>query len=161
MTEDFDNHSDQEKELVKRFEDSLSANLNLFFGEEELEDIIRYYHDHFKYRKALKTSEWALSKFPFSIEIKLLMAQSHIFLDEVEEGLEILENLNNISPNNEDIVLTLANAMSILDQNSDAIQLLQNFIPLAEDKAEVFYLLGNFYRIENKTGRPLNALKRP
>ena len=73
MTGDFDNQSDQEKELVKRFENSLSANLDLFFGEEELEDIIRYYHEHFKYRKALKTSQLAISKFPFSIEIKLLM----------------------------------------------------------------------------------------
>ncbi len=101
MIGDFDNNWDEEKELVQRFENSLKSNLDLYFEEEELEDIIRFYFEQQKFKKAYKASKIALIRFPFSIEIKLLMAQSLIFNDELEEGLDLLENINNLSPNNE------------------------------------------------------------
>ena len=96
MTGDFENEWNNDKELVERFENSLKANLDLYFEEEELEDIIRFYFENQKFLKALRASTHALEKFPFSIEIKLLRAQCLIFNDELEEGLELLENINNI-----------------------------------------------------------------
>jgi len=110
MTGDHDHDWEEDKKLVERFEDSLKSNLDLYFEEEELEDIIRFYFDQQKFLKALRASEYALEKFPFSVEIRLQKAQCLIFNDELEEGLGILEHLNNLSPNNEDIVLALANA---------------------------------------------------
>src|SRR5690606_35104416 len=80
MIGDFDNNWEEEKELVQRFENSLKSNLDLYFEEEELEDIIRFYFEQQKFKKAYKASKIALIKFPFSIEIKLLMAQSLIFM---------------------------------------------------------------------------------
>ena len=111
MIGDFENNWDEEKELVQRFENSLKSNLDLYFEEEELEDIIRFYFEQQKFKKAYKASQIALLRFPFSIEIKLLMAQSLIFNEELEEGLDLLENINNLSPNNEEIIQALANAM--------------------------------------------------
>jgi tetratricopeptide (TPR) repeat protein len=82
MTGDFENEWEEDKELVERFENSLKSNLDLYFEEEELENIIRFYFDQQKYLKALKASDHALEKFPFSIEIKLFKAQCLIFNDE-------------------------------------------------------------------------------
>ena len=110
MTGDHDHDWENDKKLVERFENSLQTNLDLYFEEEELEDIIRFYFDQQKFLKALRAAEFSLERFPFSVEIKLLQAQCLIFNDELEEGLGILENINNISPNNEEIILALANA---------------------------------------------------
>lgn len=149
MTGDHDHDWENDKKLVERFENSLQSNLDLYFEEEELEDIIRFYFDQQKFLKALRASEFSLERFPFSVEIKLLKAQCLIFNDELEEGLDILENINNISPNNEEIILALANAYILSGTPKDGIELLENFLPLAEDKAEVFYSLGNLYRVQN------------
>ena len=146
MTGDHDHDWEEDKKLVERFENSLKSNLDLYFEEEELEDIIRFYFDQQKFLKALRASEYSLEKFPFSVEIRLLKAQCLIFNDELDEGLSILENLNNLSPNNEDIVLALANAQILAGNHQEGIELLENYLPMAEDKAEVFYSLGNLYR---------------
>lgn len=160
MIGDFENNWEEEKELVQRFENSLKSNLDLYFEEEELEDIIRFYFEGQKFKKAYKASKIALEKFPFSIEIKLLMAQSLIFNDELEEGLDLLENINNLSPNNEEIILALSNAMLMSGNTKGAIEILENFMPLAEDKAEIHYSLGNFYRAENNTEKAIAIIKR-
>ena len=146
MTGDHDHDWEEDKKLVERFEDSLKSNMDLYFEEEELEDIIRFYFDQQKFLKALRASEFALEKFPFSVEIRLQKAQCLIFNDELDEGLEILEQLNNLSPNNEDIVLALANAQILAGNFQEGIDLLENYLPMAEDKAEVFYSLGNLFR---------------
>ena len=150
MTGDHDHDWESDKKLVERFENSLKANLDLFFDEEELEDIIRFYFDQQRFMKAMKAADHALEKFPFSIEIKLLKAQSLIFMDEVEEGLSLLENINNISPNNEEIILALANAHIISGNPQEGIELLERFLPLAEDKAEVFLFLGKPFSCQRR-----------
>jgi hypothetical protein len=71
MTGDHDHDWEEDKKLVERFEDSLKSNMDLYFEEEELEDIIRFYFDQQKFLKALRASEYALEKFPFSVEIRL------------------------------------------------------------------------------------------
>ena len=70
MTGDHDHDWEEDKKLVERFEDSLKSNMDLYFEEEELEDIIRFYFDQQKFLKALRASEYALEKFPFSVEPK-------------------------------------------------------------------------------------------
>ncbi len=159
MTGDHDHDWKKIKKLVERFENSLKSNLDLYFEEEELEDIIRFYFDQQKFLKALRASEYALEKFPFSVEIRLLKAQCLIFNDELEEGLGILENLNNLSPNNEDIVLALANAQILAGNHQEGIELLENYLPLAEDKAEVFYSLGNLYRAKGDNAKASDYFK--
>ena len=153
MTGDHEHDWENDKKLVERFENSLKSNLDLYFEEEELEDIIRFYFDQQKFLKALRASEYCLEKFPFSVEIKLLKAQCLIFNDELEEGMSILENINNISPNNEEIILALANAHILAGTHQEGIDLLERYLPLAEDKAEVYYSLGNLYRIQSKNDK--------
>src|SRR5690606_1963648 len=159
MIGDFENNWDEEKELVQRFENSIKSNLDLYFEEEELEDIIRIYFEQQKFKKAYKASKIALLRFPVSIEIKLLMAQSLIFNDELDEGLDLLENINNLSPNIEEIILALANAMFMSGNTKGAIVTLRSFLPMAEDKAEIYYSLGNFYRAEDNTPKAVESYK--
>ena len=52
MTGDHDHDWEEDKKLVERFEDSLKSNMDLYFEEEELEDIIRFYFDQQKFLKA-------------------------------------------------------------------------------------------------------------
>src|SRR5690606_11099142 len=139
MIGDFDNNCDNEKELVQRFENSLKSNLDLYFEAEQLEDTIRFYFEQQQVTKAYKASKIAFEKFLFSVEIKLLMAQSLIFNDELEDGLELLETINNLAPDNEEITLALANALLLAGTNRQAIDLLEGFLPLSEDKAEIYY----------------------
>src|SRR5690606_27776723 len=141
MIGDFENNWDEEKELVQRFENSVKSNLDLYFEEEELEDIIRFYFEQQKFKKAYKASKIALLKYPFSIEIKLLMAQSLIFNVDLEGGLDLLETINNLSPKIEEIILALVNAMFMSSNAKGAIESLEDFLPLAEDKAEIYYSL--------------------
>ena len=54
MTGDHDHDWEEDKKLVERFEDSLKSNMDLYFEEEELEDIIRFYFDQQKFLKALR-----------------------------------------------------------------------------------------------------------
>ena len=49
MTGDHDHDWEEDKKLVERFEDSLKSNMDLYFEEEELEDIIRFYFDQQKF----------------------------------------------------------------------------------------------------------------
>lgn len=60
MTGDHDHDWENDKKLVERFENSLQSNLDLYFEEEELEDIIRFYFDQQKFLKALRASEFSL-----------------------------------------------------------------------------------------------------
>src|SRR5690606_14577927 len=112
-----------------------------------------------KFKKAYKASQIALLRFPFSIEIKLLMAQSLIFNDELEEGLDLLENINNLSPNNEEIILALANAMLMAGNGKGAIETLESVLPMAEDKAEDYYRLGNSSRDEDNPQQAVESYK--
>ena len=48
MTGDHDHDWEEDKKLVERFENSLKSNMDLYFEEEELEDIIRFYFDQQK-----------------------------------------------------------------------------------------------------------------
>jgi monofunctional biosynthetic peptidoglycan transglycosylase len=70
-----------------------------------------------------------------------------------------LENINNLSPNNEEIILALSNALLMSGNTRGAIEILEDFLPLAEDKAEIYYSLGNFYRAESNTEKAMEGNK--
>ena len=77
MQEDYPSR-EEERGLVKRFEEQLKNNSFNFFDVSEYETIIQHYIEHFNYAKGLKAGKLALNQYPFSSEISILVAQCHI-----------------------------------------------------------------------------------
>ena len=80
MTGDHDHDWENDKKLVERFENSLQSNLDLYFEEEELEDIIRFYFDQQKFLKALERGSivLAFAVHPGQVVERLLKRRIHV-----------------------------------------------------------------------------------
>ena len=75
MQEDYPSR-EEERGLIKRFEEQLKQKTFSFFDVTEYETIVQYYLEHMQYGKAHKASKMALEQYPFSQGVLLLPKKS-------------------------------------------------------------------------------------
>ena len=73
--------------LVARFEDMLSKDDSQYFDSEELEDIIEYYSEKSKWKKALAAVKTAMKQFPFNMDFQLQKVNILITLEKYEQAI--------------------------------------------------------------------------
>ncbi|WGK64355.1 tetratricopeptide repeat protein [Croceiramulus getboli] len=135
------NHEEEYLPLT-RFESMLKTNDVLFFDAEEFEDIANHYIENGKIALAKKAVRLGLQQHPGSTNLKLFRVEILVFEDKLDLADEILNELHDLEPNNEEIYIQKANIYSKKDDHRKAVQLLEMALELTEDEIEIYSLIG-------------------
>ena len=103
MQEDYPSR-EEERGLIKKFEEQLKNNSFQFFDVSEYETIVQHYIEHFNFAKGIKAGKMALEQYPFSSEISILLAQCYIGKEEYPKALKVIDDAQNLNPNDLDLV---------------------------------------------------------
>lgn len=138
------NH-DGDNVSISRFESMLKTNNVLFFDAEEFESIANHYIETGKIALARKAVNLGLDQHPTSSNLRLYKAEIFIFENKFDLANDLLTELYEIDPANEEIYIQKANIYSKQDDHKKAIDLLESAIDLTQDPADVYSLIGMEY----------------
>jgi len=138
------NHEEENLSLT-RFESMLKTNDILFFDADEFENIANHYIESGKIALARKAVKLGLAQHPTAANLKLYKAEILIFENKFDSADELLTELYELDPNNEEIYIQKANIFSKQDDHSKAISLLEMALELTNDPADVYSLIGMEY----------------
>ncbi len=130
---------------LTKFESMLKTNNVLFFDSGEFENIIHHYLEIGKIALAKKAIKLGLQQHPTSTTLKLFRIELHIFENNLDKADELLNELYNIEPLNEEIYIQKANILSKKDKHEEAIKVLKKTIDLAQDNSDLYSLIGMEY----------------
>ena len=116
---------DNNKVSLTRFESMLKTNNVLFFDSNEFENIIHHYLDNGKIALAKKAIKLGLEQHPSSTNLKLFRVEVFVFENKFEKADELLNELYEIEPSNEEIYIQKANIYSKKDNHEKAIDILK------------------------------------
>jgi len=106
MIENFDPFSQEENELVGKFDEMIRHDKMYFFDVEEFEEIIDFYLDRNIPKKARTAIDYAMRQHPASSTFLLRKAQYFAGVNNTIKALEILNRLEVLEPRNPDIFVT-------------------------------------------------------
>ncbi len=117
-------HQEEEylRELINRFEESLSTGQYIFLDTEELEDIIQYYFSRPDFKSAEAAIQLALTRYPTDEVFLIYKAQNLNYTNQPEKALELLVSLEEKGMENADIHLTKAAIYSSQKEHQSAIR---------------------------------------
>ncbi len=138
-------HPEGENVSISRFESMLKTNNVLFFDAEEFESIANHYIETGKIALGRKAVNLGLDQHPSSFNLKLYKAEIFIFENKFDLANDLLTELYEMDPHNEEIYIQKANIYSKQDNHKKAIELLESAIDLTEDPADVYSLIGMEY----------------
>ncbi|MFC6269649.1 tetratricopeptide repeat protein [Frigoriflavimonas asaccharolytica] len=122
-----------ENELVKKFEDMIENNLELYFDTEELEDIIIYYLELGDLKNAENVVNYGLKLHPNSIEIKVKQLEVLIEFEFYAPAKELLKELQAVAGESTDYLACCAKFYSNLGNPKKAIEYCKKAIELGEE----------------------------
>ncbi|GGD10948.1 tetratricopeptide repeat protein [Hyunsoonleella pacifica] len=130
---------------LTKFESMLKTNHVLFFDSEEFENIIHYYLNQGKIALAKKAIKLGLEQHPSSTSLKLFNVEIHVFENNLETANNLLNELYQLEPHNEEIFIQKANILSKEDNHEKAIEVLKFALDLTEDVVDIYSLIGMEY----------------
>lgn len=133
---------------LNKFESMLKTNNVLFFDSNEFENIIHHYLDNGKIALAKKAIKLGLEQHPTSVSLKLFQIEILSFENKLEDAEELLDNLYDLEPNNEEVYIQKANIFSKRDEHLKAIEVLQSALDFTEDLevlSDIYSLIGMEY----------------
>ena len=84
--------------LIARFEDMLSKKQSHYFDSEELEEIIEYYTEKSKWKKALSAVEVGMNQFHFNMDFHLQKVNLLITLEKYDKAIGLLDAIEPMLP---------------------------------------------------------------
>lgn len=145
-----------ENELVKKFEEMIENNEELYFDTEEYEDIIIYYLEMGDISFAETATKYALKLHPNSLEIKIKKFEVLLELENYTLAKELMQELRASSMENTDFLVCCAKYYSNLGNPRRAIEYCEKALVLEEEEN----FLHNFIADEHVNMEdPFNALK--
>ena len=132
--------------LIK-FEKMLKTNQILFFDAIEFEGIIHYYIDFAQFNLAKKALKMSMEQHPQNIELMLLQSEIMLFDGSYNDAQVLLEQIEKLSPENEEIFLQRANISSKQKDHSKAIEFLLKALDITDERMEVWNLIGMEYLV--------------
>lgn len=148
------------KTSLSKFESMLKTNSIFFFDSTEFESIIQHYLDIGRQSLAEKAIVLGLEQHPTSVNLKLLRAESFIYIDKLEEADKILNDLYAIEPHNEEIYIQKANIFSKRSEHKKAIDALKIALVYAKNDADILAMIGMEYLyLDNFDDARLNFAK--
>jgi len=132
--EEWNFQDEQERlELVKRYEEMVASNASYFFDTEEFEALIEYYLEKNRIKQAENVIKYAHGMYPDSTILLLREAQILAGSGKLSKAIPRLQNLLQFEPQNEKVLMTLANIYSQLHEHKKAITYLQEALKYADD----------------------------
>ncbi len=138
---------------LTRFESMLKTNHVLFFDSNEFENIIHHYLENGKVSLAKKAIKLGLQQHPDSVNLRLFRTEIYIIEDNLDKADDLLHELYELEPSNEEIYIQKANVLSKRDEHSKAIDALKYALDMTEESdedADIFALLGMEYLFLDK-----------
>lgn len=139
------NSNQKKKVALTKFESMLKTNSVYFFDSTEFEEIIHYYLDSGRNSLANKAIKLGLEQHPTSINLKLLLAETFIYEDQLDAAEKLLNELHAIEPNNVEVYIQKANILSKNDLHVDAIETLKIALVFADNQADILAMIGMEY----------------
>lgn len=121
-TDRFKNYEDDVKLLVLDFESMERRGSNRYFDVDQMETIIDFYLETADSEMLEKSVRYGEQLFPTSNEIRLRRAHLLCFKERYDEALNLLKQLQQIEPNDTDVLYALGVVYGALDQHRKAIQ---------------------------------------
>ncbi len=150
LEEYFDN------ELVKKFEEMIENNDELYFDTGDLEDIIVYYLELGDFNYADIAVNYGLKIHPNSLEIKIKKLEVLLEFEDYIHAKELIDELKASSMENIDFMVCYAKYYSNLGNPHRSIEICKKALSLGEE----INFLNNFIADEYvNLGDPFNALK--
>jgi tetratricopeptide (TPR) repeat protein len=109
--------------------------LNIF------DTIIQYFFKSGKIDLAVKTAEIGLKQHPFSLEMKLWLANALMERGDFSSSLNYIEEILLLQPTDHEYLLLKGELLLCTEAYEDAITLYQSLLPLAENRSQVLYQL--------------------
>jgi tetratricopeptide (TPR) repeat protein len=133
--EDWSYQDEQERlELVRRFEDMIARNESYFFDTEEFEALIEYYLERNRLKQARHALRYAQEMYPDSTAFLLREVQVLASSGKLSKAIPRLKNLLRFEPQNEEVLLNLANIYSQLHDHRQAILYLEEAMKYADEE---------------------------
>ncbi|MDX8575447.1 tetratricopeptide repeat protein [Elizabethkingia sp. HX WYD] len=145
-----------ENEAVKRFEEMLDNNEEVFFDTEEYEDIISYYLEIGDYQYAEAAIKYAQKLYPDSVNIKVRKLE---FLLEKEDNVKakaLMKELEGIAEDNLEYIICCAKYYSNMGNPRKAIVLCEKALEKEEDEDFIHNFIADEYK---NLDDPFSALK--
>lgn len=147
---EFSQYDENNNLSLTKFESMLKTNNVLFFDSNEFENIIHHYLDNGKIALAKKAINLGLQQHPTSLNLKLFQVEVYVFENKLDKADELLNDLYEIEPNNEEIYIQKANIFSKKDEHQKAINILKNALDFTEESGDIYSLLGMEYLFLDK-----------
>ncbi|WP_232829242.1 tetratricopeptide repeat protein [Aureibaculum luteum] len=137
--------SDDDEIPLSKFESMLKTNSVYFFDSTEFEEIIIHYMNVGKMSLAKKALDLGLRQHPDSVALKLAFVEVLLYEDKINKAEELLIELEEIEPLNDQVFLHKASLLSKKDKHIDAILALNQALLYTEDEADVYSMIGMEY----------------
>ncbi|MFC4720917.1 tetratricopeptide repeat protein [Geojedonia litorea] len=145
---EFSQDDDNNNFSLTKFESMLKTNNVLFFDSNEFENIIHHYLENGKIALAKKAIKMGLEQHPTSVNLKLFKTEIYVLENKLEEADQLLDELYEIEPSNEEIYIQKASVLSKRDEHQKAINTLLIALDMTdndEDDADLYALIGMEY----------------
>ncbi len=147
---EFSQYDDDNNLSLSKFESMLKTNHVLFFDSNEFENIIHHYLEIGKIALAKKAIKLGIEQHPASINLKLFQVEVFVFENKLKMADQLLNELYDIEPTNEEVFIQKANILSKKDNHEEAISILQQALEFSEYNADIFSLIGMEYLFLDK-----------
>ncbi len=128
-----------------KFESMLKTNSVYFFDSTEFEEIILHYMNIGKMSLAKKALQLGIKQHPTSVSLKLANVEVLLYEDKLEKAEELLIELEEIEPLNDQIHLHKATLLSKKELHKEAIESLNTALLYTDDEVDVRSLIGMEY----------------
>tara|TARA_B100000963_G_scaffold141641_1_gene123323 strand:+ start:9238 stop:10605 length:1368 start_codon:yes stop_codon:yes gene_type:complete len=133
---------EEKNSSLTKFEEMLKTNQVLFFDAVEFENIIHYYIDFAKLDLAKKALKMGIEQHPKNVELMLLQSEIMLFDGSYIDAENLLLEIEQLSPKNEEIFLQRANISSKQKNHYKAIKILLKALNFTEEPIEIWNLIG-------------------
>jgi tetratricopeptide (TPR) repeat protein len=156
-----DEHHEDIRELVERYEDAVRNNTSCFMDQETYEALIEFYEFRNQFNKALSAADQALEHHPFSSILLLKKAQILFELKQCKEALDELDKAELCDISETGIFLLRAEILTFLSRYEEAIQILEALIKSAneEDLPDIYLQMADVYEDWEKYYEVFDCLK--
>ena len=139
------NNSEEIKNSINRFNQMLKTKLVYYFDVKEFQNITEYYLSFGEVQLSKKALSMGLNQHPHNIDLLLIKIEHLILEKKLNSAKKILNDLDLISPFNEEIFIQKALVESKLGNHLESINLLIKLLDFTSEPIDVWNLIGMEY----------------
>ena len=149
-------------DLVRQFEEAEKFKEQVFFEEDNYEQIIEFYQENREFNKALRVIDVAIAQYSFSSFFYTKKAEILANQKRFEEALSLLEESEKLDPNDINIFLIRSDIHLWEGRHQEALDEVEYALTIAtepEDRCELYLEIADIYEDQEKYPEVVEALK--